>query len=104
MDIQTLAIIAVAVIVGIFTLIRGRADVWKSNYEAERNRADRVQKELDSARVRLSTLEALPSLEKLYETIVGHDAKEQVVWERITGALGQITSQLDIVSERLNGK
>ena len=101
-------IIAVAIIVGLFTLVRGRADVWKSNYEAERDRADRLDKtvkekndRLLEAEKRLSALEAVPSIEKLYEIVSGHNASEQVVWERVTGALAQVTSQLDNIAAKI---
>lgn len=101
-------IIATAIVVGLFTLVRGRADVWKSNYEAERDRADRLEKEahekgrqLAETQQKLAALEAVPSIEKLYETIVGHNNAEQVIWERVTGVLNQIVTQLDNVAARL---
>ena len=103
-SLQTGVLIATAVIVGMFVLIKGRADVWKSNYEAERERADRISAQFEAARNRLSVLEAAPSVEKLYDVIVEHDKTERETWMQVTGALASITNQLGLITTKLVGE
>ncbi len=109
-DLGTAIVVAVAIVVGFFVLIRGRADVWKSNYEAERGRGDRLEKEVSAnaqrlleAQQRVTALEALPSLAQLSEMVAKHNATEQVILERVTDSLDRISRQLDTVATKLNG-
>lgn len=91
------ALVASAILVGIFVLIRGRSDVWKSNFEAERARADLQAEQLAGLTSKLATLEARPDmtethrrldliveeLHKLVEEFRRHDEAERQVWGEI---------------------
>ena len=74
LDLNTAVVVATALIIGFFTLVRGRADVWKSNYEGEKERADNLQLELDKANKRNAVLEGMPNVDKLFQLMVNHDA------------------------------
>lgn len=81
---------ASAVVFGLFTLIRGRSDVWKSNYEAEKSRGDDLQREVISLKARVSELEAQPNIDKLFE-LMKVVAEQQ---KKTTDALDKISKRL----------
>lgn len=87
-------IVAVAVIVGLFVLVRGRSDIWKSNYDAEQIKADRLAEENAKLRERIASLEAQPSLAKLYDLFEQHDRLERETWQRIEAIINQIAGRL----------
>lgn len=79
-DLNTFAVVAVAMAIGIFSLVKGRADVWKSNYEGEKTRADNLQADLLTAKDEvinlnneITKLKALPNVEKLYMMMERHE-------------------------------
>lgn len=88
--VNTLIIVIAAVTVGFFTLIRGRSDVWKSNYEAEKSRGDDLQREVASLKVRVAELEAQPNIDKLFK-VMNEVSKQNL----------QITKQLSAITKKL---
>lgn len=93
-NINTAILIGVALVVGLFTLVRGRADVWKSNYEGEKERADNLQKELTTAKERIVQLEAQPNVEQLFRVMEHHDKNAAARNARVIKVLDRIAEKV----------
>lgn len=76
-NVNTAIIVAIALIVGIYTLINGRASVWKSNYEGEKERADNLDASLKLAQQRIKDLESQPNVDALVKLMIKHDNRAE---------------------------
>jgi hypothetical protein len=92
--VNTSVIVGAGLLVGVFTLIRGRADVWKSNYEGEKTRADDLQLQVTKLTARVAELESQPNITKLYDLIAQHDKDSAAQNLKITQALDRVVTRL----------
>ena len=62
-----IVILVVAVLVGLFTWRARTSEIWHSNFEGEKARAEGLQAELTETKATVSVLSQRPDLERLYE-------------------------------------
>ncbi|TAL08208.1 MAG: hypothetical protein EPO02_13555 [Nitrospirae bacterium] len=110
-NLNTYVLIGVALVVGLFTLIRGRADVWKSNYEGEKERADNLQTDkntmgqtIASLNEKIIKLESAPNVDKLFEMMQHHDNNAARRNEQVVKVLKKIVENQDRTAEKLAKK
>lgn len=94
LDLNTAVVVATALIIGFFTLVRGRADVWKSNYEGEKERADNLQVKLTDAQAKIIKLEGAPNVDKLFQIMVNHDANAAERNKHLIRAIDRIANKV----------
>jgi len=101
LDLNTAVVVATALIIGFFTLIRGRADVWKSNYEGEKERAENLQEKLTNeitehskTKEKVVRLESQPNVQGIAKAMKDHDDRAAQRNEKVIKVLEAIAKKL----------
>lgn len=59
---EDMVLVASAILVSVFVMLRGRSDVWRGNYEAEKARASLLDEQVKAISAKLAALETKPDM------------------------------------------
>lgn len=92
-DIQA-GLLSVLIIIGLAMTLRAQIQSsWRERAEAAEKARDEQHALFQDAKLRVTQLEALPNIEKLYNLMQEHDKHSSEAWQRVADTLGEVSAE-----------